>query len=73
MTELDRLQNYAGTLFSQLKATLIEIEALGKRPIVITHPNGMLDTMRIDPAHATTPAIDAIRASKVHGEQHKCA
>jgi hypothetical protein len=66
MTDLDRLHERAGFLFKKLKETLIEIETLGERPIVITHDNGMLDSFRVDPAYPTTPVVDAIRASKVH-------
>lgn len=62
--DTEYLENRAGFLFSKLKETMLEIESLGKRPIVTTHQNGMLDTMRIELAHATTPEIDRIRAEK---------
>jgi hypothetical protein len=61
---IDALAQVAGKTFESLKSQLLSLEALGVRPIVITHPNGMLDTMRVDPPHATTPAVDEIRTKK---------
>lgn len=68
MTDLDRLHARAAFLFTKLQETLVAIEAAGERPVVITHPNGMLDTMRIEPPHPTTPEVEKIRASKVHSD-----
>lgn len=68
MTDLDRLHARAAFLFTKLQETLVAIEATGERPVVITHPNGMLDTMRIEPPHPTTPEVEKIRASKVHSD-----
>lgn len=59
--DTEYLENRASFLFTKLKETMIEIESLGRRPIVVTHDNGMLDTMRVEPGHATTPEVDRIR------------
>lgn len=66
MTDTETLNTRAHLLFMALKDTNIELERRGFRPEVVTHPNGMLDRFGIFPPHATTPQVDAIRASKVH-------
>jgi hypothetical protein len=58
------LAENADALFQKLKQRLIQIEARGFRPVVTTHGNGMLDTLRIEQTHATTPEVDRIRAER---------
>lgn len=66
MTHPDTLHTRAHLLFMKLKETLIELEAIGMRPCVTTHGNGMLDSFEIKSAHPTTPAVEEIRARKMH-------
>jgi hypothetical protein len=47
--------------FIELKRICLALEARGYRPQLIVHGNGMPDKFRVDPTHATTPAIEAIR------------
>lgn len=66
MAHNDDLDTRAHLLFWKLKETLIEIEATGRRPVVITHPNGMLDSFGIHAAYATTPQVEEIRRNRAH-------
>lgn len=66
LADQERLETRAHLLFWKLKETMTELERRGLRPELVTHPNGMPDRFGVYPPHATTPAVDAIRVSRVH-------
>lgn len=57
----EMLKLNAEVAFNELKQVLLALEGRGFRPQLLTHGNGMPHELRIDPAHATTRQVDAIR------------